>query len=136
MGLFELIGEWMSPGPVGSLGVGPAPPRQRPAWMRIAHVGMSAILLALLLAFIGLPHGLAGTLGCLAYIVAGTFLQPQPDYSNIGWLGGLIDHPFRLSDDVNRFLVFLRVVLWPGGLIGSGFVDLIRWLVAASGRGR
>lgn len=32
----------------------------------------------------------------------------EPDYNNIGWLGGLIDHPFRFSNDINRNLIFIK----------------------------
>jgi hypothetical protein len=136
MGLFEVIGEWISPGPIGSVSVGRPAPRQRSARLVIAHAGISALALALLLVFVGFPNGVAGTLGCLLYVLAGTFLRPRPDLSNVGWLGGLIDHPFRFSDDINRFLVLLLIVLWPGGVIGTGFLDLVRWLVAASPRAR
>jgi hypothetical protein len=134
MGILEAIGEWISPGPIGSVRVGrPAPPR-RPTWMMVAHAVMSVIALAVLLVFAGVPHGAGGILGCLGYVAAGTVLRPNPEFSNIGWLGGLIDHPFRWSDDVNRFLILLLMILWPGRFIGTGILDLMRSLVAASSR--
>ena len=35
-----------------------------------------------------------------------------------------IFHPFRISDDTNRFLLFLAIVLIPGRLLAIGVVDL------------
>jgi hypothetical protein len=84
MGLFELIGEWLSPGPTGSVSLELAEPRQRPAWMIVAHAGIAAIALGALLVFIGLPNGFGGTVGCLAYVLAGTVLRPKPDVANLG----------------------------------------------------
>jgi len=100
-------------------------------WQVLGRAIVSAAGLALLLTYVGIPHGLGATLACLAYVVVGTLLRPEPDLSNVGLLGGLIDHPFRLSDDVNRFLIFLLVFLWPGRVIGGGFLLLGRSLVAA-----
>jgi hypothetical protein len=134
MGLFELIGEWISPGPTGSVSAGLAKSHQRPAWMIVAHAVIAAIALGVLLVFIGIPRGFGGVVSCLAYVLAGTVLRPRPDIANLGWFGGLIDNPFRMSDDINRFLAVLLILLWPGGLIGTGFLSLTRWLVAASAR--
>ena len=51
------------------------------------------------------------------------FLRPEPDLDNIGWLGGLIDHPFRYSDDINRILLFLQIALLPGRFIAQSIVN-------------
>jgi hypothetical protein len=37
-----------------------------------------------------------------------------------------------VSDDLNRFLVVALLVLWPGWMIGSGFILLVRWMLATS----
>jgi hypothetical protein len=47
-----------------------------------------------------------------------------------------MDNPFRISDDINRSLVLLLIILWPGGLIGTGLLALVRWLAAARIRQR
>jgi len=59
-------------------------------------------------------------------------VRPQPDYSNTG-LFGFIDHPFRWSDDANRFLVFVRVLLFPGRIAAAAIRDV---LAIALGRRR
>ena len=48
------------------------------------------------------------------YLVLAYNVNPQPDYENMGMFGGIFDNPFRYSDDINRFLLGLKVVLLPG----------------------
>ena len=130
MSLLELIGEWISPGPSG--GVEAHPREKLPApWIILLRAAISIAGLTALLVWLGIPHGLGATLGCLAYVLIGTVLRPTPDYSNVGWLGGLMDNPFRISDDFNRFLVVLLVLLFPGRVMGSGLLLLLRYLSAA-----
>ena len=108
-------------------------PLPQPEWLVPIRALISVLGLTALLVFLGIPNGAGATVGCLVYVVAGTLLRPKPDYSNVGWFGGLVDHPFRLSDDYNRFLIFLLLFLWPARVIGSGFVMLFRWLVRGDG---
>jgi hypothetical protein len=46
----------------------------------------------------------------------------------VGWLGGLLNHPFRISDDVNRWLVIFFILLLPGKLVMFAFQTLYRLL--------
>ena len=62
----------------------------------------------------------------IAYCLLGFFLRPEPDTSNMGWLGGLIDNPFRYSDDINRFLLFLKIFLVPGCFFAESVADGIQ----------
>jgi len=83
-------------------------------------------------------HSLTGlgiaAVATLIYLAIAYHVHPQPDMENIGWLGGLLDHPFRYSDDINRFLVFLVILLWPGRFIAESFVDSFRLLLHARDR--
>ena len=47
------------------------------------------------------------------------------DMNNLGWAGGLFNKPFRISEDVNRFLLFLKIVLLPGRFVAESCVDVI-----------
>nr|WP_315024898.1 hypothetical protein [uncultured Aminipila sp.] len=65
----------------------------------------------------------------IVYSVAGYFIIPRPDYSNVGLLGGLINNPFRISDNINRMLVFILIILIPGRLISTtvlSWIDLLK----------
>ncbi len=108
----------------------PLPPSRRPRGLAIAH---GAISLAVIL---GVPLYMLITgatllsaaigLGVMAlYTLLGYFLRPPVDTNNLGWAGGLINNPFRFSDNVNRMMLFLRVALWPGGVLGRGLVGLV-----------
>ncbi|MGZ3853171.1 MAG: hypothetical protein ACXVBX_10310, partial [Flavisolibacter sp.] len=51
------------------------------------------------------------------YLLLAYFLTPRPDTSNVGFAGGLVNDPFRISDDANRLAVFFYLFLLPGKLI-------------------
>jgi hypothetical protein len=51
------------------------------------------------------------------YVVVSYRINPKPDYSDVGWLGGLLNNPFRLSDNYNRWQSYLQAVLLPGKLM-------------------
>jgi hypothetical protein len=134
MGIFELIGEKHDPAPFGRLDVGP--PGRPPDGPRALRAVVALAALGGWVAFLVLSSGstrgliLGGVLTAL-YLVASAFLRPAPDYSNLGFMGGLVNHPFRYSDNINRFLLLLRVALAPGRWIVAALLDL-----ASSGRGR
>lgn len=54
-----------------------------------------------------------------------SFVHPYADTSNLGWLGGLVDDPFRWSDDWNRSMIFLKILLMPGRFVGRSFVNTV-----------
>jgi hypothetical protein len=37
-----------------------------------------------------------------------------------------VNNPFRLSDNLNRWLIFARVALWPGRFVATSIRDLVR----------
>lgn len=57
------------------------------------------------------------------YGVAGYFIRPKPNIHNLGWAGGLLDNPFRYSDDWNRLLLGVYLFLWPGRFVAESTVD-------------
>jgi len=131
MSLFEWLGESFNPGSVG--GVTSHDNDRSRTRLGAICTGVVALGLCSLPFFVGVGrNGLSLervgiTLAVESiYIALAYYLKPEPDMENIGWLGGLMDHPFRYSDDVNRFLLFVAVVLFPGRLIGIGLVDFFR----------
>lgn len=138
MSLVEWLFESTNPGPVGKVEVNQQDPDDsgKPPKKWLIYV---ATLAGLLLAVTGLywvlhnrPHDDIGTvivrLCCFAiYVVTGHFLTATPESTNIGWAGGLIDNPFRISDDYNRLLLLFQVLLFPGKLIAFGLI--IGWLL-------
>jgi len=65
----------------------------------------------------------------LFYCLLGFFIRPKPDTSNMGWAGGLINNPFRITDNWNRKLMFFKIVLMPGAFIVESFIQFIQLLL-------
>lgn len=131
MGYLEFILEPLNPGPKGTMEVEMKGPSKKPAPLII-------FLFIVSIAVVGLLYYWVITLiwfhvGCtfflmfmiIFYLVAGYFLRPHPRYDNLGWAGGMIDNPFRYSDDYNRWLFFLLIVLYPGRILSIWMVDFI-----------
>lgn len=132
MSLFEIIGETVDPGSTGSVETGEPPrePRSRAATilrgvLALAVVGTVFVFTAVAGPLASGRPGMAGGV-ITVYLLLAYFVHPRPDYDNLGWAGGIFDNPFRYSDDVNRLLVFLLVVLWPGRIASSAIVDMFR----------
>jgi len=67
----------------------------------------------------------------LCYLALAHVLRPEPDHTNMGLFGGLIDNPFSYEDDINRFLLSLQIVLLPGRFVSRSLVssvDLLRYM--------
>jgi hypothetical protein len=96
----------------------------------LASLVLAAGLLGLWLyvLFAVMHAGLLALVGTAVYLLVAYVVHPHPELANVGWLGGLFDHPFRYSDDVNRLLVFLVVVLWPGRFVAESLVATARLL--------
>lgn len=134
MSLFELLGEKKNPGSIGG-------------FEKSSRVKIDLNLSTLLLKTIPLVGALTWiyitvsdrtfNLKLLAimimilflYGLAGYWINPKPDYNNIGWLGGLIDHPFRFSDDINRHLIFMKIFLLPGRALASIFMSWVHFVL-------
>ena len=133
MSLLEWLFEHKNPGPVGGIdggipGESGVEPSVRKARALVAAIAIGGVVY-LIQRNAESPTDLGVALGAfVAYIAIGSFFHPKPDYSNVGLLGGLIDHPLRWSDDVNRILAFLLVLLYPGRLLGIGLRDLVWWV--------
>lgn len=71
-------------------------------------------------------------LALAVYLVMAYFFVPRPNTADLGLLGGLVDHPLKYTDDVNRALLFLKIVLAPGRFIirslVDGFVGIVLWI--------
>ncbi len=136
MSLFEWLFDSQNPGPAGSI-----EEHENPQ----STSSSIPVILYLLLAItaLGIPFYLADFptnwqqrwglylsiwIGEIIYLILGFFVNARPNTSNVGWFGGLIDNPFRISDDFNRFLAVLKIILLPGRLIGLAIMNFISLL--------
>ena len=132
MSLLEWLGEARNPGPVGSIeGGSPEPIHWRPRVIVLRGVVAIVVVAAAAVGIARVTDTAAETiiLTTVATVYCGIayWITPRPALDNVGWFGGLIDHPFRWSDDVNRSLVFLGVILWPGRFLTVSLRDVIRY---------
>lgn len=133
MSLFEWLFESQNSGPTGSIEEHTERSSKQPPILVIIY-----FLLAL--AALGIPFYLADFptnwqqkwglylsiwMGEIIYLILGFFVNARPNTSNVGWFGGLVDNPFRISDDFNRFLAVLKIILLPGRLIGLAIMNFI-----------
>ncbi len=68
------------------------------------------------------------------YAVLGWFIRPQVDRDNLGMFGTMIDRPFDYSDDWERTKLNWAILLYPGRLMASAVVGLVRLLRQRRGR--
>ncbi|MFA9376003.1 MAG: hypothetical protein ACERKZ_04530 [Lachnotalea sp.] len=132
MGLLELIGEAIRPGKIGTVDVTKGK-KEKPGGMLIVKTIVSITIVAgLYYLLLGTSFHLKDSLFFMAimaaYCIFSYFVLPKPDYSNLGWLGGAMDNPFRISDDINRFMLFLMIILIPGRLISTTVVSWVHIL--------
>ena len=67
------------------------------------------------------------------YVCVGGLLSPQWDSEDTGFLGGLLDNPFSWSDDHNRTLRKIALVLLPGKTVWVTVVETGRALLGRWG---
>jgi len=121
------MGEQFRPGPVGRLRRD-----EEPAWhpsnrfvvwvITLLGIGIFSVLVWQLLQW---DKPWEGVLLLSVYLLLAWLFSPRPDTSNMGWFGGLLNNPFRISDNVNRWLLFFALFLLPGKLVLYAFQILV-----------
>lgn len=126
MSLFEWIGECFNPGPIGSIKIGKKEKISRTNGIVLLRLILALIITAAMFYYaftkifeFNFVNVFIGVEGFTIYLIVSYFVRPKSDVSNIGWFGGLMGHPFRISDDINRFILFLEIILWPGSFIAE-----------------
>ena len=123
MGLFEWFFERKNPGPKGDAewGIQPNPVGEMASWLKILYFFFGGgFWVFYFFLFTKGDDGMDAFYLLLwggIYLALCLFVHPRPKHNNLGWAGGLIDNPFRWSDDVNRFLLFFDAFLIPGKLM-------------------
>jgi hypothetical protein len=131
MSLLELYGEQFDPGDKGTVEIsdGHITFRSKPLILFRAIVVIVLVSAAWWLAWPYLPlegfqRGVLLVGVTLIYVSLGYLVRPEPNFENMGWLGGVVDNPVRYSDDINRTLLTVRILLDPGRFVAVSLVDL------------
>lgn len=69
----------------------------------------------------------------LIYSGLAFFFRPEPNTDNLGYCGGSVNDPTKISDDLNRGLLDLHVLLGPGRFASETLLDLCVLLGIAGG---
>jgi len=126
--MWEWHGEDLNPGGRGAVTIRWGLPERRPLGPTLTYglLGVIALGCGLFLAMSkqDLLDPRVVWLAVGVYLLLAYMIRPEADRHNLGWGGGLMDNPFRWSDDVNRWLMFLMIALWPGRFIAEGLIGL------------
>lgn len=130
MGIFEYLFERKNPGNVGDIKRNKPPMEQVGIVWIIIKLIISIILIygafhIIVLQNFSLARTLVFILIFIGYCLISYNFVPRPDTSNMGLLGGLIDHPFKFTDDFNRSLLALFIVMYPGRFIATSIVQTL-----------
>ncbi|HUE69552.1 MAG TPA: hypothetical protein VMP01_01580 [Pirellulaceae bacterium] len=106
---------------------------RKPLWLvclkLVVLAGMAslgfAILVPLLLQWLPPWNAALVSLGILLiYIGVSFFCRPKCNSDNMGWFGGMANDPFQYSDNINRFLFQLHMLLGPGRFAAETLLDV------------
>ncbi len=134
MSIFEWLMEGTNPAPIGSVEIDEKQDQLNgyPNWIKLLVVIATSAFWSALLYALYIYNDFDTLLNCSVfiaiYLFIAFFIKPKPNRENIGWFGGLIDHPFRWSDDVNRMILILEVLLFPGKCLLLSFRIVFFWL--------
>ena len=134
MGIFEIIGELISPGPIGGMDFKDNSYEVRQKCIPIRFV-ISLIIIGVIEYLFVFQHEYLNLFSQLLkvnvflfiYLLIAFIIRINPDYDNLGWVPFLINNPFRFSDNINRLLVILNVLFMPGKYISNSIVGFYRY---------
>jgi hypothetical protein len=66
----------------------------------------------------------------LAYVLVAVVVTVNPDHRNMGLFGGLVDNPLSFSDDLNRLMFAVQLLLMPGKLAAWSIASAVRLFLA------
>lgn len=141
MSLFELIGELINPGPIGEIDFRDTGKTDHEKFIPVRFVISLIMLIAIEYLFLHQPshynnpgYILRVNAVLLVYLLISRQIRVRPDTKNLGWIPFLINNPFRISDNINRFLFVVNVLVMPGKYIAKNFGSFYTYLKAKQSR--
>ena len=134
MGIFEIIGELISPGPIGEMDFNDKASEVQQKFIPI-RFAISLLLIGAFEYFVLFQQDSAFDFSrffrinafLMIYLLIASVIRIKPDYDNLGWVPFLFNNPFRISDNINRFLVILNLLFMPGKYISTSIVVFYRY---------
>ncbi|MCK3685604.1 hypothetical protein [Maribellus sp. YY47] len=133
MSVFEIIGELINPGQVGEIDLNDNGKNYHKKFINI-RFAISLIILGLIeYLFLNQPkhysdfgYILRVNAIIFIYLLISFKIRVRPNSENLGWVPFLIDNPFRISDDINRFLVIINVLFMPGKCVSTSISNFYK----------
>lgn len=128
MSIIEYLFERKNPGKVGSIQKNTEPIKMVSVLVLIFRILVSAaIVFGVFYVTVGSDLTIVNTVIIttilFVYCLISYCFIPRPDTSNMGLLGGLVDHPFKYTDDINRTLFGLSIIMYPGRFISKTVIQ-------------
>jgi hypothetical protein len=126
--------EWLIEGNrtdrIGAVDGGPRALESRPRHVvdfraGIAITAVIAVVILIALSADGVGNVAKWLFAFVFYLWVGYLIRPKPNYDNIGWLGGLMDNPFRWTDGYNRMLLWVLVLFLPGRFMSTSLAEFV-----------
>ena len=133
MSILEIFGELINPGQVGKVDLNDNRKSYHKKYINI-RFAISMIILGLLeYLFLNQPkhytdlgYVLRVNVFLFVYLLIAFKIRVRPNSENLGWVPFLIDNPFRISDDINRFLVVINMLFIPGKYISRSISNFVK----------
>jgi len=142
MSIWEWIFEYKNPGPVGSIVGSDRDSDKLSLWLTIITGCLSLAALSVVSWHFVVADSfkyqfwdyILRPLSLIIYLIVCANVSVRPAYNNMGYLG-FINNPFRYTDNINRWLVFIGIALVPGKLIIIPLIRLSRLVYSRFNRG-
>lgn len=129
MGIFEIIGELINPGPIGKMDFNEKGCEIRQRFILIRFI-ISLIIIGTIEnkivsqmdSFNDFVYFLRSNMILIIYFLLAAKIRIKPEFENLGWLPFIINNPFKYSDNVNRVLVILNILFMPGKYITTSII--------------
>ncbi len=129
MGIFKNMDELFTPGPTGTIDFDDKDPEVRQKYIPV-RFAIALIIIGTIEYFLVFATGrsddyyyiLLVNIFLLVYLLLAAIIRIEPNTENLGLVPFLIGHPFRFSDNLNRFLVMLNILFLPGKFLSRSIV--------------
>lgn len=135
MGILEIIGELIKPGKIGGINFNKKGLKNNQKLIIIRFIiSLTTILLFEYLILIKNDHYydfrymLKVNVFLIIYLIFSYKIKIKPNYGNLGWVPFLINNPFKFSDNINRLLVIINILMVPGKYISRNIRDFNHYL--------
>ena len=133
MKLMEIIRRLFSPKPIGTISFKGMEEKMQAKYIPGRFAIALLIIGGLEYFFYTLSEGgnlyflVKANLILLVYILLAAIIRIKPNFDNLGWVPFMVNDPFRISDNFNRFLVFLLILMLPGKFLFHAISDFIQY---------